>query len=182
MNRRHLWTIGLLFALFVSAFPEIPGAQTSDEILRKSSQEFSSRSGSAGILIFIIFFAFLAVLAIGLIVFDIFIRRRNKVGYDNPRYLFSELVRAHELTRVEKQFLLDFADESGMEDSLPLFVEPRYFLAALDDDRFQESHKMIEYLLKKLFDIDPESFVPLKKQAEKTLRGETTIIRPFPND
>jgi len=179
MNRRDLLIVGLLFVLWGMVLPEYLGAQKSDAILTQGlRREFSS--GSQGVWFVFVFLILLFALVGGLIYFDIFIRRRHKAGFDNPRYLFTELVRAHGLTRVERQFLMDFAGKLDLEDSLPLFIEPKYFLAALDDDRFRASHGMIEYLLKKLFDIDPGNFVPSKKPPEST--GTTTIIYPSVDD
>ena len=178
MNRWRLLITGLLLVLFVrlsvNSFGQTPGLARD---MRVMSESFSR--GTQGIWFLLGFIAFIFALVVGVIGFNIYVRRRLKAGIDNPRYLFIALVRAHELTWVERQFLADFADRSDLENPLPLFFEPKHFLAALDDDRFRESHQMIEYLLKKLFDIDPENFVPPKKQAEKTLRGETTIMHPF---
>ena len=175
MNRRDLLRIGLLVVFSVLVAAEPLSGQSNRPQLRDISDSFASGSGSSWIFLF--FFVFLVALAIGLVYFDLHLRRRSKVGIDNPHYLLTELIRAHELTRVEKQFLTDFADESNLTDPLPLFIEPKYFLSALDDDRFQESHRMIEYLLKKLFDIEHGGFTSSKVPQEKLYSGGTTVFR-----
>ena len=182
MNRRGLWTIGLSLAIALMIAIEPLGAQAPGsgshmtKPLRDVSDAFTSGSGSPWI--FLVFFIFLVALAIGLVYLDIHLRRQGKPAIDNPRYLFTELVRVHELTRVEKQFLENFADESELEDPLPLFVEPEYFLSALDDNRFRKSYEMIASLLKKLFDIEHGSLRLSKKPQERPPSGLTTIMRP----
>ena len=182
MNRRGLLTIGLSMAIVLMLAIGPLGAQPSGSgsrmapPLRDISDSFAGGSGPSWV--FLVFFICLAALAIGLVYFDIYIRRQDRTGIDNPLYLFTELVRVHELTRVEKQFLEDFADESNLVDPLPLFVEPEYFLSALDDDRFQESYEMIAYLLKKLFGIERGVPRSSTKPRERSSSGLTTIIRP----
>ena len=179
MNRRGLLTIGLFAALCACVARNMYGAQRitttanskEPEFWMETSRHFSSRQGAW---LFLTFFGFLLILAVGLVFADLFLRRRSKTGIDNPRYLFTELARAHELTRIERQFLTDFADESNLEDPLPLFVEPKYFLSALDDDRFRTSHGMIESMLRKLFNIGTEG--PASPTMPQTYSGATTII------
>ena len=185
MNHRDFLTLALVIVLASMGVGEPLCAQSPDQKVAPSIAELREgmgnafRTGANGTWIFVIFFLFLIVLTVGLIYFDIYIRQRNKAGIDNPHYLFTELVRAHDLNRVEKHFLSDFADESDLEDPLPLFIEPEYFLAALDDDRFRESHRMIAYLLKKLFNIEHADFQMPKTPQKQTYSGATTIFRPL---
>jgi len=102
MNHRKLLTRALLIAFAAtlvggSLRAQSPGRGPSPiaEPLEGISEAF--RSTSQGTWIFLVFFLFLIALALGLVCFDLYVRRRNKVGLDNPRYLFTELVRVHEL-------------------------------------------------------------------------------------
>ena len=197
MNRQGTLIIGLLFALFLTTTAESLHAQSlwdgtvsrssghkvepdTYDVVRGIGEQFSNRSQwgqTVGVLACILL---LLVLAASLAVLDGYWRRRNKAIIDNPRYLFTELVRAHELTRIERQFLINFANEKNLEDPLPLFIEPQYFQSALDDDQFSESYPMIDYLLKKLFDIEDGRFGLDGKVAERTspVFGTTTIFHP----
>ena len=181
MSCRNLLMLTLVVVFAALVVGEPLRAQASNSPIAKPLEEVSEsfRAGSQGIWIFVTFFIFLIALAAGLIYFDIYVRQRNKADLDNPRFLFIELVRAHELNRTEKQFLTDFADESNLEDPLPLFIEPEYFLTALDDERFRESYRTIAYLLKKLFGIEHADFRTLSARQEQTYSGATTIYRPF---
>jgi len=185
MNHRDFLMLALVIALAALVVGEPLRAQSSGsrasspvaKPLEGISESF--RETSQGTWVFLVFFLFLIVLTVGLVYFDVHFRQRKKAGIDNPHYLFTELVRVHELNRIEKRFLTDFADESNLDDPLPLFIEPEYFRSALDDDRFRESHRMISYLLKKLFDIEHEDFQASKVLSEQTHSGATTIYRPF---
>ncbi len=189
MNRRVLLVFGLFLFLLppmLSVISEPLRAQTSpskvdrqnSEFWKETSRQFTTRSDSQGTLFFFGFFVFLLALTGGLIYFDYYYRKRSQAIIDNPAYLFAELVRAHELTRAEKRFLTDFANGFDLEDPLPLFIEPKYFLAALDDNRYAETHKTIEYLLKKLFDISRTEEPSFDASRIRTFSGATTIIRP----
>ena len=197
MNRRRLVPIGFLLVLSLTMFVESVDAQLRDaikiprqsgdrtpserrELLNSFRQGFnagSQKTGTKSISLYVGIFILVAVTG-GLIAWSFYRRHQSKTAVDSPRYLFTELARVHELTWVERQFLLNFADESDLEDPLPLFIEPQYFLSALDNDRYQESHRTIAYLLKKLFDIERGDFRVSTPSPKRTHSVATTILLP----
>ncbi len=151
-----------------------------DEAIRQRFSEISENFGSNfSVVYYIAFFVFLAAVVGILVYYDLMVRRKNGPDYDNPRVLFRELCATHRFTAAEKRFLKNLAEDLDLEDPLPLFIEPSYFVQALEDARFDASGQMLRYLLGKLFDIKvaaaTQKHVPSTDQ-----HSDTTVLVPSP--
>ncbi len=186
MNRQRWWTTGCFLLTILSTTmavasirnqPPLKTTMRASDFLRESSKQFSSRSEGEGYGFFLGFFLFLLILGTALYWIDWFYRRRHLQGTDNPHYLFSELVRAHRLNRTEQRFLRNLAVDMDLPDPLPFFIEPKYFLAILDDDRYTHSRSMAESLLKTLFGIERKDGRTSSVAVSGIYRGATTIIK-----
>ncbi len=198
MKPRHFLIIGLILAFLTCVLCQVqvygqgsrgsgPKAdQNATQALRDVSRSFqASTENRAGATYYVVALALLGILIAGLVYLDARYRRFQKEGYDNPEMLFRELCTAHQLTKLERGLLKDIASELSLENALPLFADPKYFLHALTESYFAESRKTIKYLLGKFFDIHSEKDPRFKLQADESLGAadwNTTMIYPAQRD
>ncbi len=71
--------------------------------------------------------------------------------YNNPRRLFRELARAHQLTRAERGLLAELASSRGIEPAARIFVEPLAFGAGEHSARLQRRRDQLAELQRRLF-------------------------------
>ncbi len=157
-------------------------AETRQRLTQSFRQEFSNDGNTY--VYAVVLLLFLVALIGGLVYFDYWQRQKSKSDLDDPKMLFRELCAAHRLTAAEKKFLRDFAEDMNLEDPLPLFIEPNYYVHALRDPLFERSGQIIAYLLNKFFDVTltpemPSSFAK-SAQCADTEHVDTTILIPSP--
>jgi hypothetical protein len=109
-----------------------------------------------GYLAAVIGFIFLIVLAL---ICERYLAYRIKIAADSPSSLFFELCVAHQLTRIERNIIERVARSAGIDDPLPIFIEPNYLQNAVYNNAFKDAQQNIEYLLAKLFESKSESSI-----------------------
>lgn len=82
--------------------------------------------------------------------------RRSSRTIDNPRRLFQELCKIHQLNGYSKRFLQDLAASYGVSP-LELFVHPKYFRCVNPAERPGAEAALLDSLRQKLFNDGPES-------------------------
>ena len=125
------------------------------EKLRGASEHFNSgsRRTSEAITIFLLLLL-LCLLISGLIYYDAVYLKQQK-NLENPWVVFKELCKAHQLRRREKLFLQRAADGLGLDDPLPLFIEPKFLMSLLENNDFKEDRMEVMKLLHMFFGIEP---------------------------
>jgi hypothetical protein len=123
-----------------------------------------------------VLFGYLTVVigVIGLVflgfLFERYLVYRMKISVDGPMALFVELCVAHQLTRMERNLLELVAETTDISDPLPIFMDPKYLIAASDNNKFKDVKQIIEYLLIKLFESKPDSSIT--KRSSILLQSE----------
>ncbi|MDR2762281.1 MAG: hypothetical protein LBB88_06720 [Planctomycetaceae bacterium] len=101
---------------------------------------------------------FIALIAVA-VIFERYLAYRMKTTADSPSALFIELCAGHQLTRMERNLIEQVAKNADINDPLPIFIEPKYLINAINKQVFQNSQQAIEYLLAKLFESKSESSI-----------------------
>ena len=102
---------------------------------------------------------FLAVVAIAIAsvyYWQAWRKKRAEWEVNDPMALVKELNFVHQLAEPEKRLMQEIARKNAMSSPLKLFVEPKYFLAAWDDNSLRSSRSSVRLLLSKLFGITTE--------------------------
>ena len=79
-------------------------------------------------------------------------RRRRDFDYNSPPRLFSELCRAHQLTRSNRRLLKQLAAARNLKSAATLFVEPEYFDLTILPPALKPSAQELRQLRHRLFD------------------------------
>ncbi len=77
--------------------------------------------------------------------------RMAKDSYDDPRALFRELCRVHDLDRDEQKFIRRFALDMEIEDTLLVFIDPLFFDMAIHDRLFSDDIPLLRRLRTRIF-------------------------------
>jgi hypothetical protein len=77
--------------------------------------------------------------------------RREKQAFNNPRALFRELARAHELDLPSRRLLKQIARATGVKQPVNLFLEPHRFEPTALPRDLQAKWPQIEALRARLF-------------------------------
>lgn len=127
---------------------------TTQTLKQMMGRDFNSKMYGGNLYFFIVFFMLLFAAVVGLVYYDTNYRQ-NRSNLENPWLVFQELCKAHQLTRTERKFLKQLAQILQLDDPLPLFIEPKYLVGALENKNCAADRSSIEYFLRKLFDINP---------------------------
>jgi hypothetical protein len=142
------------------------------ERVRKMTQSFQKElnpdqeSIARTFIFYGVLFVSLAIIISGIIYWKMRWQKLKARETDDPMVLVQELIDAHRLSTDEKKVMQTVTAEESLPTSLPLFVEPKFLLTAIDKSTFRESRPVLRSLLTKLFDIEIES------------DGNTTIMAP----
>lgn len=160
---------------------------TREKLKQSLVKEFGSPA-SGNVYYYIVFFAILLVLVLILVRFNALDEFFKQSVSNSPWYLYRELCTAHQLTRAEKRFLREMAEELDLDDPLPLFIEPEYFKKAYEMEFFAPSHSTLRYLAKKLLGLklpdQPGRWDEMSSASGQTHGGSTlgssqaTIVYP----
>jgi hypothetical protein len=97
-----------------------------------------------------------AVVIAGLVYWHTWRKKRAEWEVNDPMALVKELVFVHQLSEPEKRLMQELTKKNALSSPLNLFVEPKYLLAAWDDDSLDSSRSSIHSLLLRLFDTATE--------------------------
>lgn len=175
-----------------SSAPSTPRPKTDEAITNTLREAFQQDFGPNSVQTYFVFLGFFLILGgvvIVLVRYDVKHRRRFRSAYEDPDFLFRELCAVHGLTKAERRFLRNLADDLELDDPLPLFIEPKHFLRATDAEKYQTHKSMLHYFLEKLFDFESEesdsSIVSGTHPGGATvmdppsISGHTTVYRPY---
>jgi len=98
-----------------------------------------------------------AVLIVGIVYGLLWQKKRMEWALHDPMALVQELNSVHQLSEQEKWLMLEVSKKNALPYPLQLFVEPKFLLAAWEDDSFVSSQPLVRRLLSKLFNITTES-------------------------
>lgn len=151
--------------------------ETNETLRQALGKGFGKHLSSGSLLLYLGFFAVLFALIFSLVYYDSNYRRYHS-SLENPWIVFRELCKAHQLTRAEARFLKKISEDFKLDDPLPLFIEPRYFIGALENKTLESSKPMIQYLMKKFFEIEPGQEAAFQTQIvnERPIIGLDTVL------
>lgn len=165
--------------------------ETTQALRQGMGKGFMTGFSDGNLYLYLGFFVILFTVIVGLVYYDANYRQHHS-NLENPWIVFRELCKAHQLTWTEAKFLKKLAVELDLDDPLPLFIEPRYFVGALENKALESSKPTIQYLLKKFFGIKPGQETSFQTQIiddhsvgmntvmmdETVVRKPTSIIKP----
>lgn len=100
--------------------------------------------------------AVIAAMVAGLFYWQAWQKKRMEWEVNDPMALVKELNFVHQLSDPEKRLMQELSKKNALSSPLKLFVEPKFLLAAWDDDSLRSSRSSVGRLLSKLFDITTE--------------------------
>jgi len=80
------------------------------------------------------------------------LRQREGVPFHNPRRLFNDLCRLHDLDRTQRHLLRQLASMHSVKNPAELFIEPAYFQNIANDSKLAAQRDQFEQLRQRLFD------------------------------
>lgn len=97
---------------------------------------------------------FLVIIALGVILGVAIYLRKQREGtpFRNPRRLWGDLCRLHQLDRPQRSLLMQVARAHQLDDPAELFIEPRYLCAERLSADFKKQAAQIDVLRKRLFE------------------------------
>jgi hypothetical protein len=116
--------------------------------------ETKQSGGTKAVFYYGIFFVGVGAVAAGLLGWRIWQRRQLDRERNDPMILIQELNSAHQLSSQEKRLMQDLSVKNSLQSPLKLFVEPKYFLDAMESRAFASSRPVMRSLLSKLFGIE----------------------------
>jgi len=123
------------------------------------------------------------VLVVGL-AYQLFMQSSMSSAPETSWGLYKKLCRVHRLSMSEKYVVRKLYRLVGLEDPLPLFVEPNYLKQILTDTTMIQYHATVQNILHKLFDSgqtipqsNPETFEQPTEAEGIDNRDERRIVR-----
>jgi len=104
----------------------------------------------------VLFLVIFAAAVVGLFYWQAWRKKLAEWEVNDPMALVKELNLVHQLADPEKRLMQELAKKNALSSPLKLFVEPKYLLAAWDDDALIASRTSVRLLLSRLFDITTE--------------------------
>ncbi len=80
-----------------------------------------------------------------------YLSRKEKAGYRNPKELFLDLCRAHQLNRRERALLLQLAQDHQLAQPAAIFLSPRLFESAQEPDSEAAQREALLQIRDRLF-------------------------------
>lgn len=87
----------------------------------------------------------------GLLYWKLWRRKMSEWEINDPMALMKELNHVHQISETEKLLMQEISGSNALSSPLPLFVEPKYFLAAMESNSYISARSTIRRLLSKLF-------------------------------
>ena len=106
--------------------------------------------------IFGVFLAGTGAVVVGLVYWQVWRRRQTEWELNDPMAIVKELNYVHQLSDSERRLMQEISNLHGLPTPLNLFVEPQYFLEALESDSYVSARSTIRRLLSKLFGMSVE--------------------------
>jgi len=111
--------------------------------------------------------------------YQFFMHRKKISSPDTAWGLYRKLCQVHNLSVMEMYLVSKISRQVGLDDPLPLFVEPNYIKQVLADKTMARHHPTVQVLLEKIFGCDQEILqqtVDAGELSPKTLYGENETM------
>ena len=137
----------------------------SKQIFDGISKQFSSSSakGTQSGELFLLLITATVLIFVVWLAYQFFGQKEKHTTGDNAWDVYKKLCRAHNLSVTEKHVVRKVYRQLGLDDPLPLFVEPDYFRQTLNDENMSSYHSIVRVIMKKLFEsnsVSPQTVVP----------------------
>ena len=156
----------------------------SKQIFDGISKQFSSSSPAkgqqSGELFLLLITAAVLVFVVWL-AYQFFGQKEKHTTADNAWDVYKKLCRAHNLNVTEKHVVRKVYRQIGLDDPLPLFVEPEYFRQTLNDESMSSCHSIVRDIMKKLFEqntVSPQIVVPEEYSDNVIETPIETLVNP----
>ena len=125
-----------------------------EKIFESLNNQFSAKSAAKDQQFgefFLLVIAGVVLIFVAWLAYQFLLHRKKSASPDTAWGLYHKLCRVHNLSMKEKYVVRKVYRLMGLEDPLPLFVEPNYFKQVLADETMQQYHLTAQSLLDKLF-------------------------------
>ena len=100
---------------------------------------------------FLLIIAGAVLVFVAWLAYQFFMLRKKNTSPDTARGLYKKLCQVHNLSTREKFVIRKVYRRNGLDDPLPLFVEPNYFKQVLTEETMNHYHATVQGILNKLF-------------------------------
>jgi len=129
-------------------------SEKANQIFDSISNKFSAKSPSNDHQLGEFFLLFVAGAVLVLVIwlaYQLYSQRQQSLSPDSAWGLYNKLCQVHNLSLKERSVIRKVCRWNGLDDPLPLFVEPNYFKQILRDETMFRFHRVIQTILDKLF-------------------------------
>ena len=141
--------------------------------------------GRPGMMYYILFLIIGAAVIAGLVYWNLWRLKRMEWALTDPIALLQELYFVHQISEPEKRLMREVSERNALANPLQLFVEPKFFLEALEKDSFVSYRSALRRLLSKLFDIiieagdEASAVLPPAGMASAVMSGVNSETKVF---
>jgi hypothetical protein len=107
--------------------------------------------GSASPTLQLLFLLVVILVAVGVSALARYLNDRERASFENPKALFAELCRAHQLDRASRHLLWQFARSQQLAQPAQLFVEPDRFQLERLPEKWRKRRSDLMALRERLF-------------------------------
>ena len=153
INCKMLTCLGLCF-IHSNLFAAI---EKSEQVFESLSNQFTAKNATNDQQFgefFLLVIAGAVLIFVLWIAYQFFLFRKKNCSPDTAWGLYKKLCQVHSLNWTERHIIRKVCRLNGLEDPLPLFVEPNYFKEVLKDETMYRDHATVQGLLDKLFGSD----------------------------
>jgi len=143
-----------------------------NQIFENLNDQFSAKSSAKDHQLGEVFLLFVAGAVLAFVIwlaYQLYVQRKQSLSPDSAWGLYQKLCQVHHLSFKERSVIRKVCRWNGLEDPLPLFVEPKYFKQILADETMFRFHEVVQELLSKLFSHGQEL-----SQESIEVNGEST--------
>ena len=154
--------------------------QIFDGISRQFSSSSPAKGQQSGELFLLLITAVVLIFVVWL-AYQFFGQKEKHTTADNAWDVYKKLCRAHNLSVTEKHVVRKVYHQIGLDDPLPLFVEPEYFRQMLSDESMSSCHSIVRDIMKKLFEpnpVSPQIFVSEENSDNIIETPVETVVSP----
>ena len=132
----------------------LANSSRSEKIFDSISDQFSTKSAVKDQQFgefFLLIISGVVLVFVAWLAYQFILYRKRISSPDTPWGLYKKLCQVHNLSVKEKYVIRMISRQNGLEDPLPLFVEPNYFKQVLADETMYRYHLTTQNLLNRLF-------------------------------
>ena len=159
---------------------DMQSKQIFDGINRQFSSSSPAKGQQSGELFLLLITAAVLIFVVWL-AYQFFGQKEKHSTAENAWDVYKKLCRAHNLSVTEKHVVRKVYRQLGLDDPLPLFVEPEYFRKMLNDESMSSCHSIVRDIMKKLFEpnpVSPQIVVPAEDSDNTIDAPIETVANP----